>query len=203
MTLILGIAGSLRRGSYNAALLRALRELAPASIVFEEASIRGIPVYDGDVEAESGLPEPVRALKEKIATVDGLVFVTPEYNNSLPGPFKNAIDWLSRPAADIPRVFGGRALALCGATPGPGATNLAQVAWLPVLRVLGVRPWLGRFLSVPNANKFFDESGALVDEKLRERARAFIAGFAEFAVGSQAPRSGARSEPKASGVEKV
>ena len=181
MTLILGIAGSLRRGSYNAALLRALRELAPASIAFEEASIRGIPLYDGDVEAE-GIPEPVRALKDRIATVDGLVLVTPEYNNSIPGPFKNAIDWLSRPASDIPRVFGGRAVALCGATPGPGATNHAQVAWLPVLRVLGVRPWLGRILSVPTANKFFDESGALVDEKLRERARAFIAGFAEFAA---------------------
>ena len=203
MTVILGIAGSLRRGSYNAALLRALRELAPGSVSFEEASIRGIPIYDGDVEAESGLPEPVRALKERIASVDGLLLVTPEYNNSIPGPFKNAIDWLSRPPADIRRVFGGRAVALCGATLGGGGTNLAQVAWLPVLRTLGVRPWLDRLLAVPTANKAFDESGALVDEKLRERARAFIAGFAEFAAGSQAPPSGARSEPKASGVEKV
>ena len=183
MTTLLGIAGSLRRGSYNAALLRALRELAPASVIFEEASIRGIPVYDGDIEAESGLPEPVRALKERIASADGLVLVTPEYNNSLPGPFKNAIDWLSRPPADIPRVFGGRAVALCGATLGMGGTNMAQVAWLPVLRVLGVRPWLGRLLAVPTANKAFDDSGGLVDEKLRERVRAFIAGFAEFAAG--------------------
>jgi len=177
---ILGIAGSLRRGSYNAALLRALRELAPPSVTFEEASIRGIPVYDGDVETDSGLPEPVRVLKERIASADGLVLVTPEYNNSLPGPFKNAIDWLSRPPADIPRVFGGRAVALCGATLGMGGTNMAQAAWLPVFRVLGVRPWLGRLLAVPTANKAFDESGRLVDEKLRERARAFIAGFAEF-----------------------
>jgi len=181
VTVILGIAGSLRRGSYNAALLRALRELAPATVTFEEASIRGIPVYDGDVETESGIPEPVRALKERIASVDGLLLVTPEYNNSIPGPFKNAIDWLSRPPSDIPRVFGGRAVALCGATLGGGGTNLAQVAWLPVLRVLGVRPWLGRVLAVPTANKSFDESGALVDDKLRERARAFITGFAEFA----------------------
>jgi chromate reductase len=180
---ILGIAGSLRRGSYNAALLRALRELAPASVTFEEASIRGIPIYDGDVEAESGIPDPVRALKERIASADGLLLVTPEYNNSLPGPFKNAIDWLSRPPADIPLVFGGRAVALCGATIGAGGTHLAQVAWLPVLRVLGVRPWLGRALGVASANKVFDESGAWVDEKLRERARAFITGFAEFAAG--------------------
>jgi NAD(P)H-dependent FMN reductase len=82
-------------------------------------------------------------------------------------------------------VFGGRAVALCGATIGAGGTNIAQVAWLPVLRVLGVRPWLGRLLAVPTANKFFDESGALVDEKLRERARAFITGFAEFAAHSR------------------
>jgi NAD(P)H-dependent FMN reductase len=182
VTTLLGIAGSLRRGSYNAALLRALRELAPASVTFEEASIRGIPLYDGDVEDASGIPEPVRALKGRIASADGVVLVTPEYNNSLPGPFKNAIDWLSRPPAEIPRVFGNRPVALCGATLGMGGTNFAQVAWLPVLRVLGVRPWLGRVLAVPTANKAFDESGALVDEKLRERARAFIAGFAEFAA---------------------
>jgi NAD(P)H-dependent FMN reductase len=182
VTVIVGIAGSLRRGSYNQALLRALRELAPASVEFPEASIRGIPVYDGDVEA-TGIPEPVRALKDRIASADGLLLVTPEYNNGVPGPFKNAIDWLSRPPADIPRVFGNRAVALCGATIGGGATLLAQAAWLPVLRVLGTRPWYGRFLAVPAANKSFDESGALIDDKLRERARAFITGFAEFAAG--------------------
>jgi NAD(P)H-dependent FMN reductase len=185
VTVILGIAGSLRRGSYNAALLRALRELAPASVTFEDASIRGISIYDGDLESESGIPEPVRALKERIASADGLLLVTPEYNNSVPGPLKNAIDWLSRPPADIPRVFGNRAVALCGATIGGGGTSLAQVAWLPVLRALGVRPWLGRVLVVPSANKVFDESGALVDEKLRERARAFITGFAEFVAHSK------------------
>ncbi len=183
MTTILGIAGSLRSGSYNAALLRALVELAPAPARIETASIRGIPIYDGDVEAGSGIPEPVRELKERIASCDALLLVTPEYNNSLPGPFKNAIDWLSRPPADIPRVFGNRAAALCGTTLGPGGTNLAQIAWLPVLRALGVRPWFGRILGVPSANKAFDESGALIDEKLRERARAFIAGFAQFAAG--------------------
>jgi NAD(P)H-dependent FMN reductase len=180
VTTLLGIAGSLRRGSYNAALLRALVELAPPAVKFEQASIHGIPVYDGDVESERGIPEPVRELKERIAIADGVLLVTPEYNNSIPGPFKNAIDWLSRPPADIPRVFGNRAIALCGATIGGGGTNLAQAAWLPVLRVLGARPWFGRILAVPTANKAFDESGSLIDEKLRERARAFVAGFAEF-----------------------
>jgi NAD(P)H-dependent FMN reductase len=179
VTTILGIAGSLRRGSYNAALLRAAAELAPASVRVETASIHGIPLYDGDVEAASGIPEPVRALKDRIASCDALLLVTPEYNNSLPGVFKNAIDWLSRPPADIARVFRDRPVALAGATLGPGATNLSQVAWLPVLRTLGTRPWFGRFLAVASAAQVFDDSGGLVDEKVRERVRAFMADFAE------------------------
>jgi chromate reductase len=186
VTVILGIAGSLRRGSYNAALLRAVSEFAPPSVKFEEASIRGIPLYDGDVETESGIPDAVRVLKERIASADGVLLVTPEYNNSVPGVFKNAIDWLSRPPADIPRVFGNRPIAVSGATLGQGGTSLAQLAWLPVLRTLGTRPWFGRTLLVSGANKLFDETGRLTDEKLRERIAAFIAGFAEFA--SRPPR---------------
>jgi NAD(P)H-dependent FMN reductase len=182
VTVILGIAGSLRRGSYNAALLRAATELAPAGVRVETASIRGIPLYDGDVEAQSGIPEPVRELKDRVASCDGLLLVTPEYNNSLPGAFKNAIDWLSRPPADIARVFRNRPVALAGATPGTGATHLSQVAWLPVLRTLGARPWFGRTLAVASAAQVFDEDGRVVDEKVRERVRAFMADFAEFAA---------------------
>jgi NAD(P)H-dependent FMN reductase len=185
VTTILGIAGSLRRGSHNAALLRAVVELAPAPVTIETASIRGIPLYDGDVEAVSGIPEPVRALKDRIANCDGLLLITPEYNNSLPGVFKNAIDWLSRPPADIPRVFRDKPVALGGATLGPGATNLSQVAWLPVLRTLGTRPWFGRFLAVASAAQVFDDSGRLVDEKVRERVRAFITDFAGFVAHSR------------------
>src|SRR5262249_42079945 len=123
---ILGISGSLRRGSYNSMLLRAAVELAPEDTRIDVASIAGIPLYDGDLEAEKGIPEPVRQLKDRIAQADGLLLVTPEYNNSIPGVFKNAIDWLSRPASDIPHVFGGRPVALAGATPGRGGTLLAQ-----------------------------------------------------------------------------
>ena len=186
MPTILGLAGSVRRASFNAALLRAAIEAAPATITIETASIAGIPLYDGDEEAASGLPEPVRALKERIVAVDGLLLVTPEYNNSIPGVFKNAIDWLSRPISDIPRVFGGRAVAIMGATPGPRGTILAQAAWLPVVRVLGLRPWYGRTLYVGNAGSVFDKDGGLVDEQVRKQLTAFMSGFAEFVLHSHA-----------------
>jgi len=182
---IVGIAGSLRKGSYNAALLRAASELAPPGTTIERASIRGIPLYDGDVEAESGIPAVVRDLKEKIASSAGLLLVTPEYNNSMPGVLKNAIDWLSRPGSDIPRVFGGRPVALMGASPGRFGTVMSQAAWLPVLRALGMRPWWGPRLLVGGASKVFDESGGLVDESVRVQLQAFMAGFVEFAVGKK------------------
>jgi chromate reductase, NAD(P)H dehydrogenase (quinone) len=185
VTTILGIAGSLRRNSYNAGLLRAAAELAPADVAIEIASIRDIPLYDGDLEEQSGIPEPVRVLKDRVASCDGLLLATPEYNNSLPGVIKNAIDWLSRPPADIARVFRGRPVALIGATPGAGATNLAQAAWLPVLRTLGTRPWFGRFLAIPSASSLFDASGRLVDEKVRGRLRAFVTDFAAFAASAK------------------
>src|SRR5204863_199471 len=153
MPTILGLAGSVRRASFNAALLRAAIEAAPATVTIDTASIGGIPLYNGDEEAASGIPEPVRALKDRIAAADGLLLVTPEYNNSIPGVFKNAIDWLSRPASDIARVFGDRAAVVMGATPGKGGTALAQTAWLPVLRTLGTRPWWGSRLMVSGAAK--------------------------------------------------
>jgi len=182
MPTIVGLAGSLRKGSFNEALLRAAIELAPSGTTIEHASIRGIPLYDGDAEAASGIPETVQKLKDKIAQSDGLLLVTPEYNNSIPGVFKNAIDWLSRPGADIPRVFGNRPTALMGATPGGAGTILAQAAWLPVLRTLGTRPWFGGRLIVSGAGKVFDADGKLIDEKIRQQVTSFMAGFAKFAA---------------------
>ncbi len=180
MTTIVGISGSLRRGSYNSMLLRAAAEVAPQGTTIEVASIGGIPLYDGDVEAENGIPESVRELKDRIAKADGLLLVTPEYNNSIPGVFKNAIDWLSRPASDVPRVFGDRPVALMGATPGRGGTLLAQIAWLPVLRTLGMTPWFGARMLVPGATKVFDAAGRLVDEQIRTQVQGFVVGFAQF-----------------------
>jgi NAD(P)H-dependent FMN reductase len=111
------------------------------------------------------------------------LLVTPEYNNSIPGVFKNAIDWLTRPASDTPRVFGNRPVALMGATPGRGGTLLAQTAWLPVLRTLGTKPWFGPRVTVSGANRVFDENGQLLDDQLRSQLRSFMSGFAGFING--------------------
>ncbi len=180
MAKIVGISGSLRRGSYNSALLRAAVELAPKGLTIEIATIRGIPLYDGDVEAEQGLPEAVQVLKEQIVSADGVLLVTPEYNNSIPGVFKNAIDWLSRPPADIPRVFRGRPVGLMGATPGHWGTVLAHNAWLPVLRTLGAMAWSGPRVQVADAEKVFGADGRLLDPAVREMVAKYLVGFAQF-----------------------
>ena len=180
MPTLLGISGSLRRGSFNSALLRAAVELAPPDLRVEVASIRDFPLYDGDAEEQGGIPPAVAALKDRIAAADGLLLVSPEYNNSLPGVFKNAIDWLSRPGKDIPRVFGGKPVGLIGASPGSGGTRLSQTAWLPVLRVLGTRPFFGRSVFIAGAGQVFDQNGALKDDKTRDLVRRYMAGLAEF-----------------------
>jgi chromate reductase, NAD(P)H dehydrogenase (quinone) len=178
---IVGIAGSLRRASYNAALLRAAVDLAPAGLTIAVESIREIPLYDGDLET-AAFPPAVTVLKEKIAASDGLLLVTPEYNWSIPGVFKNAIDWCSRPPKDIPRVFGGKPVVVIGATPGRGGTRLSQSAWLDVLRALELRPYFGKTLFLAEARKMFDDQLRLTDEPTRAQLRAVLEGFVAFAA---------------------
>jgi NAD(P)H-dependent FMN reductase len=177
MAKILGISGSLRSGSYNTALLRAAAGLMPPGATLEVATLHGIPLYDGDAEARDGIPAAVQELKDRISACDGLLLATPEYNNGIPGVMKNAIDWLSRPNVDIPRVFGNRAVAVVGASPGGFGTLLAQNAWLPVLRTLGTRTWFGGRLMVSRAGQVFNDSGELADEKMKAQLQQFLQGF--------------------------
>ncbi len=142
-----------------------------------------MPLYDGDVEKAEGLPQAVVALKTAVIEADGLLLVTPEYNNGIPGVFKNAIDWMSRPASDIAAVFGGKPVALIGASPGGFGTILAQNAWLPVLRTLGCELWTGGRMMVSRAGAAFDAEGRLTDEAVRGQLAKYLAGFAGFVAG--------------------
>jgi chromate reductase, NAD(P)H dehydrogenase (quinone) len=118
MATLIGISGSLRKGSYNTMLLNAASAMMPEGDELIRWNINGIPLYDGDLEAMEGIPTAVTELKDAITTADGLLIATPEYNNSMPGVLKNVIDWLSRPPADIDRVFGEKPVAVIGASLG-------------------------------------------------------------------------------------
>lgn len=176
MTTILGLSGSLRRASLNAGLLRAAAELAPDGVTIEIGSIREVPLYDGDLEAAEGRPEAVARLCDQLASADGLLLATPEYNNGVPGVFKNALDWMSR--GEGLKLFTGKPVAVMGASPGGFGTVLAQNHWLPVLRTLGTRPWFDGRLMVSRAGPLFDAEGNLKDPETRARVADFVGGFA-------------------------
>ncbi len=180
MATLIGLSGSLRAGSFNTALLRAAAGLMPEGTQLLVRTIHGIPLYDGDLEASTGIPTAVRQLGEAIANADGLLLATPEYNNSIPGPFKNAIDWLSRIEDEAKPVFAGKPVAVMGASPGGFGTCLAQNAWLSVLRTLETRPWFGGRLVVSRAAGVFDAEGHLVDEGVKQRLREFVSGFVGY-----------------------
>lgn len=181
MTTLIGLSGSLRKASYNTDLLHAAAELMPENSQLVVKTLHGIPLYDGDVEDRDGIPAAVTALGQAIADADGLLISTPEYNNSLPGVLKNAIDWLSRIDEETMQIFAKKPVAVVGASPGGFGTVLAQGAWLPVLRTLETCPWFGGRLLVSRAGGLFDKGGHLTDEATKGKLKDFLAGFVGFA----------------------
>jgi chromate reductase len=159
-TRVLGISGSLRKGSFNTALLRAAIALAPATMKIETADIASIPLYNEDVRAE-GFPEAVARLREQIARADALLVVSPEYNYSTSGVLKNAIDWASRPP-DQP--FAGKPLAIMGASGGPGGTMRAQYHLRQIAVYLDMHAINKPEIFVRSAQNAFDAAGNLTDE---------------------------------------
>jgi chromate reductase, NAD(P)H dehydrogenase (quinone) len=167
---ILAIPGSLRRASLNRALARATSELAPAGVTVEIADLRDIPLYDGDVDAAGG-PAAVVALKQRIAEADAVFVATPEYNYSVPGVLKNAIDWTSRGPN---QPWKGKPVAIAGASNGGFGTVRAQLALRPTLGCLDARVVANPQVHVSFAQDKIDAEGRLTDEKTRENLRRLL-----------------------------
>lgn len=180
MVKIVGISGSLRKASINTGLLQAAAENAPEDCKVINEPIKDIPLYNGDIEDKQGVPSSAASLKESIVSADGLLVVTPEYNNSIPGVLKNTIDWISRPPADRSKVFSNLPVGIMGATPGNSGTAFSQYAWLPVFRVLGAQVWSGKLLWIGNALEKFGENGTLIDESTRKQVAEYMDGFVQF-----------------------
>jgi chromate reductase len=175
---ILGISGSLRRGSFNTALLRTAGEVAPDGVevsVFE--GLRDIPPYDEDLR-QVGLQPAVEKLRDAIRLADALLFATPEYNHGLPGVLKNAIDWVSRPVPENP--LRDKPTAIMGASGGLMGTVRAQQQLREVLQ--GFTPVLHTpEVLVTSASSRFDDQGGLTDGPTREFVRALVTGLVDWA----------------------
>jgi chromate reductase, NAD(P)H dehydrogenase (quinone) len=167
---ILGIAGSLRRQSFNRALLRSAQELAPADAKIETFEIDGLPGFNQDDEANP--PAKVVELKQRIRNADAILFVTPEYNYSVPGVLKNAIDWASRPYGDS--AWNGKPVAVMGASVGTTGTARAQYHLRQMFVFLNMHPVNQPEVMVGNAHKHFDEQGKLTDETAKKLIRQLL-----------------------------
>jgi chromate reductase len=166
---ILGISGSLRRASFNTAALRAAQQLAPDGVTIEMADISAIPIFNDDVRA-AGMPRAVSDLAARIGAADAVLIATPEYNYSIPGVLKNAIDWISRVS---PQPFQGKAVAIMGASPGAIGTARAQYDLRKVLNKPEVM--------IGAAGTRFDAEGNLTDEATRNFIRAQIEALRNWA----------------------
>jgi chromate reductase, NAD(P)H dehydrogenase (quinone) len=177
---VLVICGSLRKGSYNAMVANTLPELVPAGMKLTRAPTLVMPLYNADVQTSEGFPAPATALAEAIRAVDGVIFVTPEYNYSIPGLLKNAIDWVSR----MPnQPFAGKPVAIQSATQGPLGGGRMQYHLRQCLIFLDAFTFGRPEIFIGMAQTKVDaEKGVLKDEPTRDIIKQQLAGFAKFIV---------------------
>lgn len=172
----MGFAGGLRSGSFNQALLRAAAEEAPDGMVLEVLDISGVPLFNVDLEAQ--VPEPVARFQEAIASADGVLIVTPEYNAGPAGVTKNLVDWASRPSRAA--VLARKPVAIMGATRGNWGTVRAQAQLRQTPSFIGAYDVKKPEVMVPQAPARFDEAGRLIDEATLARVRDTMAAFLDW-----------------------
>jgi chromate reductase len=173
---VAGIAGSLRRASFNRGLLRAAIEAAPDGMTILPLEIRELPHYDADLDVDGG-PEAVREFKAHIIAADGLLLATPEYNYSMSGVLKNALDWASRAPE---RAMQNKPVAIMGATPGRWGTVRSQMALRQMLVFPACRVLSAPLLQVAGARDHFDADGNLTDAETREQLAGLLEAFATW-----------------------
>ena len=173
---ILGISGSLRRASYNRGTLRAAQQLAPQGTQIEIFELDEIPLYNQDLEPHT--PADVSLLKSRVRAADAILFVTPEYNYSVPGVLKNAIDWASRPYGDS--AWEGKPVAVMGASVGTTGTARAQYHLRQTFVFLNMHPLNKPEVLIGNARQRFDDQGNLTDENTKEHIRKLLEGLAAW-----------------------
>lgn len=173
---ILGIAGSLRKASYNRGALRAAQQVAPDDVKIETFELDAIPAFNQD--NESPLPAIVTEFKAIIRAADAILFVTPEYNYSVPGVLKNAIDWASRPYGDS--AWDGKPVAIMGASPGMFGAARAQYHLRQMFVFLNMYPLNRPEVMIANASERFDDGGNLTDEDTRQHIRKLLKALAEW-----------------------
>jgi chromate reductase len=175
---ILTLCGSVRKESYNAALIRALPSLSPGDLVFKEGpSVADIPIYDGDLERLSGFPSVVTALSAAIHESDGLLIATPEYNYSVPGGLKNMIDWVSRTPN---QPFARKPVLIQSVSAGPMGGVRMQHHLRQIMVFVNARVFARPEVIIGSAPSKFDEAGQLIDTTAREAVRGQLAEFATF-----------------------
>ena len=173
---VLGVSGSLRKESFNTALLHTAIELAPPGMTITTAEIGDFPLFDDDIRVKEGFPEPVQRFREQIAACDGVLIATPEYNYSMPGPLKNAIDWASRPPA---QPFAGKTLAIMGASNGLSGTVRVQYHLRQMAVFLDMFPLNKPEVFVRSAQEKVRD-GKVVDEATRKVMSDQLVAFAEW-----------------------